>query len=199
MNSIFLVKQETKPEENTVVYIGSVTLAPAPPDNNITKSNGTKYLIGLLLVVVLLVALDATNPPSHIAPAVGEVSVVINGQRQTFGISPVIINGRAMLPLRTISESLGMEVDYNSATNTVQLTAEGISATHGIGTSEIITNGVPSQFDTASIVVDSWTLVPARMIAEAASAEVDWDADSRTVTLTTYMSEYDIVGNPRNH
>ncbi|MCL2838053.1 MAG: copper amine oxidase N-terminal domain-containing protein [Oscillospiraceae bacterium] len=49
-----------------------------------------------------------------------------------------------------------------------------------------ITLDVPPQ------IVDNRTLVPLRAIAEATGADVEWDADTQTVTITTnYVAWYD--------
>jgi hypothetical protein len=37
-------------------------------------------------------------------------------------VLPLIVNGRTMLPLRFVVESLGAEVSYNQATKTITIT-----------------------------------------------------------------------------
>jgi len=42
----------------------------------------------------------------------GEASMVVNGNRVSIDVAPQLIHGRTMLPLRAISENLGLEVDW---------------------------------------------------------------------------------------
>ena len=128
---------------------------------------------------------EPTPQPTPVPTATG-VSVTIDGQLQTFEVPPQLIGGRTMLPLRGIGEALGMEVDFDSNTRTAILTADGLVITHVIGTTAITVNGVTTDdFDVASVVIDNRTLVPARMIAEATGATVEWDRDTQTAIITT--------------
>ncbi|MCL2566067.1 MAG: copper amine oxidase N-terminal domain-containing protein [Defluviitaleaceae bacterium] len=114
------------------------------------------------------------------------IGVIINGVAQTFEVAPQIIDGRTMLPLRAIGEALGMAVDFDSETNTASLTLNDLTITHAIGTTTITTNSITTDdFDVSSVIIEGRTLVPARMIAEAMGAAVDWDGEIRTVTITT--------------
>ena len=124
---------------------------------------------------------DTTPSP---APT-NEIGVTIDGVAQEFEIAPQLINDRTMLPLRAIGEALGMEVTFDSATNTAILTGNGLIVTHVIGTTDITANGVTSTFDVASVIISGRTLVPVRMLAEAIGADVEWDADTRTAVITT--------------
>jgi len=57
--------------------------------------------------------------------------------------------------------------------------------THVIGTNEITVNGETTTFDVASMVVESRTLVPVRMLAEAIGADVEWEPSTRTAIIIT--------------
>lgn len=118
-------------------------------------------------------------------PAGNEVTVIINGVVQNFDVSPQLIDGRTMLPLRAIGEALGMEVRFDDGTNTAILTAPGVNITHRTGTPIITVNATPRVFDTPSMVIEGRTLVPLRMLAEAIGADVRWDSATRTATIVT--------------
>lgn len=46
---------------------------------------------------------------------------VVNGEWRTFDTEPVIVNGRTMVPLRFISETLGAKVEWDGTTRTVNI------------------------------------------------------------------------------
>jgi hypothetical protein len=96
-----------------------------------------------------------------------------NACYHTFEVAPQIINDRTMLPLRGISEALGMAVDFDSATNTAYMTADGLQVIHVIHTNIVTVNSAVMTFDVSSTVVDGRTLMPVRMLAEAIGADVE--------------------------
>ena len=44
-------------------------------------------------------------------------------------------------------------------------------------------NGAPVELDAAAFIKDSRTYLPVRFVSEALGAEVDWDKDTREVTI----------------
>ncbi|MDO9566548.1 MAG: copper amine oxidase N-terminal domain-containing protein [Candidatus Desulfaltia sp.] len=56
---------------------------------------------------------------------VGDNKALVNGEWKTFDTKPVIVNGRTMVPLRFISETLGAEVKWDDATRTVNILTGG--------------------------------------------------------------------------
>ena len=56
---------------------------------------------------------------------IGESKALVNGEWKTFDTKPVIVNGRTMVPLRFISETMGAKVDWDGATRTVNIWTTG--------------------------------------------------------------------------
>jgi len=115
----------------------------------------------------------------------GGIKVVIDGEKQKFDQPPVIIDGRTLVPMRAIFEALGAQVSWNDVTKT----ASGVRGTDKvsitIGSKELYKNNEKKVLDVPAQLVNSRTLVPARAIAEAFGAGVSWDADTKTVIITT--------------
>lgn len=53
-----------------------------------------------------------------------------------------------------------------------------------IGNSQMTVNGEVSELDSPPVIVDGRTLVPVRAIVEALDGKADWDAETKTATLT---------------
>lgn len=70
-----------------------------------------KYFLGV--VVALVVAL------SFVSFAQAAPQVILDGRTLTFDVPPTIENGRTLVPLRTIFEALGADVQWDSPTQTV--------------------------------------------------------------------------------
>ncbi|WP_310550765.1 stalk domain-containing protein [Paenibacillus glufosinatiresistens] len=52
---------------------------------------------------------------------VGQKEYVLNGQRQSAEVSPLLIGGRTLVPLRLVSEQLGLTVKWEQKTKTVTI------------------------------------------------------------------------------
>lgn len=58
---------------------------------------------------------------STIELVIDSVTAVLNGEENTLDVSPVIINGRTMLPIRFVSESFGFDVGWDSEAQKVTI------------------------------------------------------------------------------
>ena len=139
-----------------------------------------KFLSILLTTTILFSALICTT-------VFGEqpVSVKLDGTILKFDVQPQIINGRTMVPLRTIFEALGAEVGWDEATSTVTAVKPGYTVIATINNPVISVNGQKKTMDIAPMLIDSRTLVPARFVAEAFDCMVDWDEATYTVIITS--------------
>ncbi len=107
------------------------------------------------------------------------------GQPLEFDVPPQIINERTMVPLRAIFEALGASVNWDEATRTITSEKDGTSIKMTVDSSIMYVNGNEVTLDSPACVVDGRTLVPVRAISEAYNTNVDWNGDTRTVTITS--------------
>ncbi|WP_242870045.1 copper amine oxidase N-terminal domain-containing protein [Tindallia californiensis] len=130
------------------------------------------------LLVVLMVFLHGfsvySQPP---------VSVLVNGVPVNFDVNPINLEGRILVPLRGIFESLGVSPQWDEKTQTVTAQTENIQVTLPIGSKHPTVNGQVVELDVAAMILDGRTMVPTRFIAESLGATVDWDEASHTVVI----------------
>lgn len=69
----------------------------------------------ILVILLCLVSLRAAS----IALASESITLVVNARQLFPDVPPQIINGRVMVPLRTVAEALGAEVEWDDANKTV--------------------------------------------------------------------------------
>lgn len=151
----------------------------------------------LTVCLSLILTLSLTVPAAAgAAPRPAGVSVQVNGEDVTFpDASPAVINGRTMVPMRAVLETLGAQVDYDVDTRTVTATLDDTQLTHVIGT-DVITlsprkltadsltaGGEKLTMDTVSSVKNGSTLVPLRFFSQALNYEVYWDEGARTAVV----------------
>lgn len=90
-------------------------------------------------------------------------------------VTPIVQNGRTLVPVRFIADSLGASVNWDDATQTVMLNKKGLAVSITLGESEIIINGVPTKTDVPATTKDGRTLLPLRAVSDAFSKQLFWD------------------------
>ncbi len=114
------------------------------------------------------------------------VKVKVDGEFIDFDIQPIItIGGRALVPVRYIFEALGFQVEWNGETRRVIGTKEDIIIELPIGNKMATRNGVEIELDVPATIVNGRTMVPVRFVAESTDFYVAWEADQRTVTISS--------------
>jgi hypothetical protein len=58
----------------------------------------------------------------------GDPAILVNNVRNYPDVPPQIVNGRFIVPVRAVAELTGATVDWDGATRTVRITAEGVAA-----------------------------------------------------------------------
>lgn len=123
----------------------------------------------------------------------GQIGVMVNGVYVKFpDAAPEISNGRTMIPVRALVETLGGEIGYQGGV--VTFTIDGYVYQFAIGkTTVTVTPAAGNDKDTPKpddIVMDcapyikgGRTYVPVRFISEALGYEVGWDGSFQTAVL----------------
>ena len=207
-----------------------------------------KGILFILVVVIISTAVMsyASNNASSITLQIGNTTATVYGKQAVLDAAPVIIDGRTMVPIRFIAESLDCTVDWDAQNKTVTIlqyknfgfsgavsgvpdtVSEGFSEGFSGGVSDEVSGGVSDeiisnwgkrvilqigknavavdditydtvttypkgfdllkstnavQIDAAPVIINGRTLVPIRVIAENLNCKVDWDAQSKTVTI----------------
>ncbi|MBQ7565870.1 MAG: copper amine oxidase N-terminal domain-containing protein [Oscillospiraceae bacterium] len=90
-----------------------------------------KILIAVLLIAVLAVTAIASTGSKKAELFYRDIKLTLNGQSVTPKdangnvVEPFIIDGTTYLPVRAVSDALGLNVEWDSATSTVKLTEKG--------------------------------------------------------------------------
>lgn len=112
------------------------------------------------------------------------ITVLLNGEELEFDVPPQMIEDRTMVPMRKIFESLGAEIEWDDATQTVTAAQGDAVVIMQIGNAVISVNGTEIELDVPPQLVDDRTLVPVRAVAESLNAQVEWDDATQTVIIT---------------
>lgn len=148
-------------------------------------------------IISIILSLTAAMSTSA-ALADENVTVMLNGQAMDFDVAPIIQNDRVLVPMRAIFEELHCSVDYTAVGDKQFITAKlNENDTIGlvIGSDEMQIHNQKIKLDTAPVIVNDRTLVPLRAVSEAFDYDVNWNEDTKTVTISKEIpkTEYDIL------
>src|SRR5208282_641604 len=115
-------------------------------------------------------------------------AMTVNGANNiidpTSGAIPIIKDGRTMLPIRAIIESIGGTVQWDASEQETTIQVENRTIQLWIGKTTAAVNDESVPIDVAPQAFNGRILLPLRFVAENLGAAVQWDAASQTVTLT---------------
>ena len=112
------------------------------------------------------------------------ITVMVNGSPVVFDESPVILNGRTMVPMRAIFEALETPVNWEVGKQTATATKGKTTNSVTIGSQQAVINGREKLLDAPAQLINNRTLVPVRFISESLGAEVDWVISTQTVMIS---------------
>ncbi len=113
-----------------------------------------------------------------------KIKIVVNGEDITSKSESFIKNDRVMVPIRFVSEALGKEVKYLEATKEISITENERSVKLKLDSELIeISGGNFVLSDVKVIAKGDRTYVPVRAVAEAFNLNVDFDFNSKTVSI----------------
>ncbi len=126
--------------------------------------------------------------PALTNPKPDKITVKVNENELQFDVDPTIIDGRTLVPLRKIFESLDCSVEWDDATKTVIAKRGDKEIKLTIGSKVAYINGAEVALDVGAQIIDSRTLVPVRFISEALGEQVEW-LDPYKMVKITYKDE----------
>ena len=131
-------------------------------------------------IALFLAALCTFTPLTAFA-----ADVNIDRKPLQMDVSPTVINGRTMVPMRSIFEGLGAAVEWNSYTRGITAQKEDKTITLYLNEKNAFINGVSHSLDTPAVAVNGRTMVPVRFVAESLDCKVYWDSYNQLVSIFT--------------
>jgi len=117
---------------------------------------------------------------------IGETAYSLNGAEMTMDVAPYIKNDRTFLPVRFVSNAVGVADDnilWNDATKTVTILKGDRTVQMTINSKIMKVNGADIAIDVAPEIKSDRTMLPIRALSTALGCEILWDDATRTVTI----------------
>ena len=130
------------------------------------------------------------------------ISVCVDGKEISFDTAVRILNDRTMVPMRSVFEALGAEIEWDDAAKTVRASRGEHTVSLTVDEDIMTVDQKKIKLDAAPILRDNRTLVPVRAISEALGVSVEWLEEIKTVSVITdkesqsFAELYDLNHNP---
>jgi hypothetical protein len=114
---------------------------------------------------------------------------VSGGSSVLLDAAPAIMRSRTFLPIRAVAEALGGTVGWDGVTRTATVMLGGHQVSLQIGSNVAVLDGVRKPIDSADtlvvpVIASGRTLLPVRFVAESLGCQVDWDSNTKQITIT---------------
>lgn len=144
---------------------------------------GEKRLKRALRIFLCIVFILAAF--SGVAAAAEPVKVLIDDEVISFDVAPVLREGRTLVPVRKIIESMGGEVTWNATNRTVTVNKGDDNMVLVIDSNLAKVNETDVVMDVPAAIINGRTLIPLRFVSENLAAVVTWDGATRTIAIKT--------------
>lgn len=132
-----------------------------------------RKIISLALVTLMLIGFLGSN-----IKASSSIEIIMDGKKIESDVAPIVKDGRTLVPVRVISEELGLDVKWNNGEVIISNkdSSELRRIVMELNSKEVIYNkpGYEIELDVAPILHKSRTLVPLRFIGELMGMDVDY-------------------------
>ena len=117
---------------------------------------------------------------------IDSVTYTVNDETKSMDVAPYIKNDRTYVPVRYLAYSLGVPesgVTWDNNARKVGISKNDTDITLVIGSPVLTVNKEPVTMDVSPEITSDRTFLPARWVAEALGAEVEWDSDTKQTTI----------------
>jgi hypothetical protein len=159
----------------------------------------TLMLFSLPVSVLAAGLLNPLPPTTAIETSESQKTIVIfvidsntytvNGELTPMDVSPAVIEGRTMLPIRYAATPFGAEIGWDNATSKATVSLGNTNIELWIGQSNALVNGATVPIDANNpnvkpLIINGRTMLPIRFVTENLGCEVQWDEITKKVTIT---------------
>ena len=124
-----------------------------------------------------------TADPTAGASETSSIIVLLDGEAVTFDAQPEILAGTTFVPLRSIFEQLGAEVEWNQQRQEALLTSGREAICLKVGSRVAIRNTEVSSLIDAPYLKEDRVMVPLRYLSESLGYDVTWNPETRTAEI----------------
>lgn len=141
----------------------------------------SRYLI-LIFLALIIFDIPATAESNSI-------KVFVNGKALDDDVVLVVENGRALVPIKFISEELGFDAKYIEKFGIVNIKKDDRNIEITIGSNKAKVNNKEVELDVKPFTKENMIFVPLRFISESLGEEVIWDEKNKIALVGKFPGE----------
>jgi len=115
---------------------------------------------------------------------ISQMPVYLNGQRLYFEFSPVIRQGRVLVPGRQMFETMGAKVTWDEKKRAVLIAKGKTKVELPLDKKSAVVNGKTVKLEAEAQIINNRVVVPVRFLSQALGAKVSWDAQAQSVHVS---------------
>lgn len=149
-----------------------------------TKKIILRFALAVLFIISFCMSVNAAD--KEIILKIDDPVMTVNKTEKeidSFGTSPIISNGRTLLPIRAVVEEMGGTVEWNAENKQTELKYSDTDIVLTIDSQTALLNGTDTEIDAAPVIINARTFLPIRFIAESFGFNVDWNSENKTITI----------------
>ncbi len=133
---------------------------------------------------------EKTQQEIQMIMRIGKKTMEINGKKIEFDAAPMIKHNRTLVPIRAIIEAMGGKISWDPNERKVTIILDNKTIELWINKAQAVVNGEtvwidPNNHEVVPIIVPPGrTMLPLRFILEELGATVNWNATTKTITIT---------------
>lgn len=113
---------------------------------------------------------------------------LVNGESKTMDVSPIVINGRTLLPIRFVADPLGAVTEWKQDEQKVTVTLGSTKLELWINNNIALVNGNstlidPNNLEIKPIIMNNRTMLPMRFVAEKLGCTVEWIPENSQIKI----------------
>ncbi|MFS0727025.1 copper amine oxidase N-terminal domain-containing protein [Paenibacillus sp. 1P07SE] len=113
-----------------------------------------------------------------------DIIIYINDKRFYPEPKPIVAHATTMLPIRSIGEALGAQVNWDKTESAITITKQSHTVKLKLSSKQAHVNGKETALSTAPILHKDAVFAPIRVVAEGVGAKVHFDSGANTLYIT---------------
>jgi len=155
------------------------------------RQSSARLLTKLLACLAAALAIFMFMGPVAAQASTQDISVHINGVPVRFeGQGPVIIDGRTLVPVRDVFETLGFTPAWDGEARRAILTRGSDRIVLNIDRHTFSVNGVNMTLEVPAQVIRGSTMIPLRAVLEAVDYQLEWNAHARRIDISSGLRRF---------
>ena len=138
--------------------------------------------------VVLVIATIAATGSVYAANVTDSNASIFVNDEEIIGVTAKVVDEYTLVPVRFVSEKLGLLVKWDSANYTVSIEGKDIKVDFTVGKKSMISAGETQTIPVEPVIYDDRVFVPLRALSEALDIELVWNDMTNSISIYSLES-----------